>query len=100
MSSEISRHPGTRTSPAASHALLNLHGLTSPETTSGASWIVEATAIESNDEPVKCLLDHDGCDVEERVDAAAAEHDEHEVAEPIPMQVRVRGLLEQHINSY
>jgi hypothetical protein len=74
--------------------------LTSPEATNGASRILEATAVEPNDEPVKCLLDHDGCDVEERVDAAAAQHDEHEVAEPVPMQMRVRGLLEQHVNIY
>lgn len=100
MPSEISRHPGARTSPAASHALLKPHGLTSPEATSGASRILEATAVEPNDEPVQCLLNHDGRDVEEGVDAAAAQHDEHEVAEPIPVQVRVRGLLEQHVNSY
>lgn len=100
MTSEISRHTGARTSPAASPALLKLHGLTSPEATSGASRILEATTVEPNDEPVKCLFDHDGRDVEERVDAAAAQHDEDEVAEPIPVQVRVRDLLEQYVNSY
>jgi hypothetical protein len=99
MTTEVSRHPGTRASSATPYALLNLHGLTSPETTSGASWILEATAVEPNDKPVECLFDDDGCDVKQRVDAAAAQDDEDEVAEPVPVQMRVGGLLE-HANGY
>jgi hypothetical protein len=100
MATEVSRHPGTRTSSATPHALLNPHGLTPPEAASGTSGILEATAVEPNDEPVECLLDHDGRDVEERVNAAAAQDDEHEVAEPVPVEMRVRGLLERHVNGY
>jgi len=100
MTPEVSRHTSTGTSSASPPALLNPHGVASPETSSGAGCVLKAAAVETDDEPVERLLDHDGRDVEERVDAAAAQHDEHEVAEPVPVQVGVRRLLEQRRNYY
>lgn len=95
MTSEVPRYSSTGAPSAAAPTLLDPHGLTSPEPTSNASCVLEATTVETDDEPIQRLFDYDGCDVEERVDAAAAQHGEHEVAEPVPVHVRVRRLLKQ-----
>ena len=56
-----------------------------------------AVAVQPPQQPVENLLDDYGGDVEEAVDAAAAQHDEDEVAQAVEVHVVVAALLTHHV---